>query len=269
MTLNQLKVLEFFPPAKSSAALEKVGFRFGSKGTHSSRTLMLAELDAVFAAAPDAANRDAYAAAIVEHNCLGKPTASTRRLTTQRLSELYALDPSVALFRVLRGLWVLDPAARPQLALLAALARDPLLMASAGPVLSQPVGAEIQREPIRGALRQFVGERMNDSTLDKVVRNVSSSWTQTGHLTGRTFKRRVRVSAMPSSVAFALWFGSAAGFRGDELLTTGWISVLDCSATSARTLAVEAKRLGLIDFRTAGEVMEFGFDRLDPRAGRK
>lgn len=63
--------------------------------------------------------------------------------------------------------------------MLAALARDPLFMASAAPVLSQPAGIEIQRAPIREALRKLAGERMNDDTLDKVVRNVSSSWTQT------------------------------------------------------------------------------------------
>lgn len=229
---------------------------------------MLAELQAVLAAAPGAADRAAYAAAIVEGNCLEKPTASTRRLSNQRLGELYALDPFVVVFRVLRGLWDIDPKARPLLAMLAALARDPLFMASAAPVLSQPAGMEIQRALIRAALRKLVGGRMNDDTLDKVVRNVSSSWTQAGHLTGRTFKHRQRVSAPPSAVAFALWLGNAAGFRGDELLTSGWIASLDCTATSARTLALEAKRLGLIDLRTAGDVVEFELGRLDPGLGR-
>ena len=56
--------------------------------------------------------------------------------------------------------------------------------------------------------------------------------------------------------------------RGVELLKTGWIAALDCTATSARALALEAKRLGLIDLRTAGDVVEFGLDRLDPGPGR-
>ena len=76
----------------------------------------------------------------------------------------------------------------------------------------------------------------------------------------------IKVGAL---LAFALWLGNAAGFRGEELLTTGWIAALDCTATSARTLALEAKRIGLIDLRTAGEVVEFGLDRLDPGLGRK
>ena len=204
MSLAEVKAIEFFPPPGPPAGAAKIGFRFGDKGTHSSRTLMLTELEAVLAAAPGAADRAAYAAAIIEGNCLEKPTASTRRLSNQRLGELYALDPFVVVFRVLRGLWDVDPKARPLLAMLAALARDPLFMASAAPVLSQPAGIEIHRAPIREALRKLVGERMNDDTLDKVVRNVSSSWTQIGHLAGRTFKHRQRVSAPPTAVAFAL-----------------------------------------------------------------
>ena len=168
MSLAEVKAIEFFPPAGPPAGAAKLGFRFGDKGTHSSRTLMLTELEAVLAAAPGAADRAAHAAAIIEGNCLEKPTASTRRLSNQRLGELYALDPFVVVFRVLRGLWDVDPKARPLLAMLAALARDPLFMASAAPVLSQSAGIEIQRAPIREALRKLVGERMNDDTLDKV-----------------------------------------------------------------------------------------------------
>jgi hypothetical protein len=268
MSLAEVKAIEFFPPGGPPAAATKLGFRFGEKGAHSSRTLMLADLEAVLAAAPGAADRAAYASAIVEGNCLEKPTASTRRLSNQRLGELYALDPFVVVFRLLRGLWDVDPKARPLLAMLAALTRDPLFMASAAAVLSQPAGIEIQRAPIRAALRNLVGGRMSDDTLDKVVRNVSSSWTQTGHLTGRTFKHRQRVSAPPTAVAFALWLGNAAGFRGEELLTNGWIAALDCTATSARNLALEAKRIGLINLRTAGDVVEFELDRLDPGLGR-
>ncbi|ABC83004.1 hypothetical protein [Anaeromyxobacter dehalogenans] len=269
MSLAEIASIEFFPPGGPPAGAAKLGFRFGDKGTHSSRTLMLAELEAVLAAAPAIADRAAYSAAIIDGNCLEKPTASTRRLSSQRLGELYALDPFVALFRVLRGLWSLDPNARPLLAMLAALARDPLFMASAAPVLSQPPDIEIQRAPIREALRRVVGERMNDDTLDKVVRNVSSSWTQAGHLTGRTFKHRQRVSAPPTAVAFAIWLGNAAGFHGEDLLTNGWIAALDCTASSARALAIEAKRLGLIDLRTAGDVVEFELGRLDPGLGRQ
>lgn len=268
MSLAETRPLQFFPSAGPAPSAAKAGFRFGDKGTHSSRTLMFADIEAVLAATPDGAGRDAFASAIIEGNCLRKPTASTRRLSNQRLGELYALDRSCAVFRVLRRLWTGADQGRPLLALLAALARDPILMASAKPILALPVGAELQRGAVRDALRRMIGDRMNDDVLDKVVRNVSSSWTQTGHLEGRTFKFRERVEAHPASVAFAIYLGYVMGFRGEELLRSGWIAVLDCTASSARALALEAKRVGLIDLRTAGDVIEFGLERLEPGIGR-
>lgn len=225
---------------------------------------MLSDLATVLNATPTSADRAGYAIAIIDGNCLGKPTASTRRLSNQRLGELYALDPEVPVFRVFRHLWDLDPDGRPLLALLAALARDPLLMATVPSVTGLRDGAEFQRDAMKEGLRNLVGTRMNDSILDKVVRNAASSWCQSGHLEGRTFKKRRVVRATPGAIAFALYLGYMAGFRGSDLLATGWASVLDCSPSAAHQLALTAKRLGLIDLRTAGEVLELGLERLDP-----
>jgi hypothetical protein len=263
-----LKQPVFWPSIELGSDVASVGFRSGDKGTHTSRTMMLAELTAVLTATSDDAKRTDYASAIVEANCLSKPTAATRRLTNQRLGELYALDPNVPMFRILRSLWSMDKSGRPLLALLAALARDPLLMATAPAVIPLPAGSEFQRGPMRESLRAAVAGRLNDSILDKVARNASSSWTQSGHLEGRTFKSRKLVSATPASVAYALYLGHSVGFRGDELFASGWIAVLDCKLASVRDLALNAKRLGLIDLRIAGDVVELGLERLDPWRGR-
>ena len=205
---------------------------------------------------PAESSRDAYAAAIIEGNCLQKPTASTRRTSNQRLGELYALDPRVAIFRVLRRLWGVEPVARPQLAMLVALARDPLFMASASgrgdPLMP---GADLQRAPVRDTLRALVGERMNEAVLEKVARNVSSSWTQTGHLEGRTFKVRAQVQASseprPAALAFALV--PRATLPGFQLALSNFLSAACRSAFStahrhlrAIGLAIEAKRLSII-----------------------
>ena len=53
---------------------------------------------------------------------------ATRKLSSQRLSELYALDPQVPPFRVMRRCWYADRDGQAILAMLLALARDPLLM---------------------------------------------------------------------------------------------------------------------------------------------
>jgi hypothetical protein len=252
-------------PADASALnAGSVGFRFGAKGTHSSRTIMLAELSALFDATTPTAKRDDYTAAIVDMNCLAKPTAASRRLTNQRIGELYSLDFGLPIFRVFRRLWNAELAGRPLLAILCAVARDPLLAATLPAILAIPVGAEFLRDETVAAVREAVGERLNESTVAKVVRNAASSWTQSGHLAGRTFKKRQKVEATATSVAFGLYLGHAVGFRGAELFTSAWIAILDCPPGQARQLAVEAKRMGLLDLRLAGDVIELNLDRLDP-----
>jgi hypothetical protein len=180
------------------------------------------------------------------------------------LSELYALDPAIPIFRVLRHVWAIDHAGHALLALECAIARDPLLAATVTPILSMRPGSDLQRDALGASLRQVVGERLSDATLDKVIRNVSSSWAQSGHLVGRTFKKRALVRPTPGTVAFGLYLAHAAGFRGSQLFSSGWLSMLDTIPASALDMAVEAKRMGLIDLRISGEVIDLVLDRLDP-----
>ena len=77
----------------------RAGLRFGGRGTHTSRTMMLVELRELFRSLPPETDRNGYLAAIVEDNVLGKATEATRRLTSQRLGELYGLDRGLPLFR--------------------------------------------------------------------------------------------------------------------------------------------------------------------------
>jgi hypothetical protein len=124
----KLPANDFHPTNKSEETyLRNTGFRWGQKGTHTSRTIMLDELRALLANCRPEASRTDYLSSIFEDNCLGKRTAATRKLSGQRLSELYALDPEVPLFRVMRYCWYADRQGQAFLALLLALARDPLL----------------------------------------------------------------------------------------------------------------------------------------------
>lgn len=224
---------------------------------------MLEDLRSVLEAVPSTAHRPAYVDAVIEFNILAKPTIATRRLSSQRLAELYALDPLVPIFRVLRRLWAVDPASLPLVGLLCALARDPLLAATAPAIVPLTDGTELPRTALRETLRAAVGERLNESTLDKVARNAASSWSQSGHLEGRTFKRRRRVNTRPAAFAFALYLGHSAGFQGEACLRSGWVETLDCGPARAMKLALDAKRLGLIDLRVGGDVTEISPQRLD------
>ena len=244
------------------ARLRDAGFRWGEKGTHTSRTIMLDELRAVLANCRPDATRVEYLAAIYEDNCLGKRTAATRKLSSQRLSELYALDPAVLLFRVMRRCWYADRNGQAVLSLLLALTRDPLLRVTAPPVLRMRPGEELARQQMTDAVSRAVGSRLSESTLDKVVRNAASSWTQSGHLKGRGRKIRQRVSPTPLSTAYALFVGYLAGTRGAGLFETLWAKVLDAPAGELIHVAMDARRLGLLDMSQSGGVLDVAFSRL-------
>lgn len=242
--------------------LRDAGFRWGKKGTHTSRTIMLDELQTLLAHCQPEASPDDYATAIIENNCLGKRTVATRKLSFQRLSELYALDPQVPLFRIMRSFWYADRSGYALLALLIALARDPLLRMTAPPVLRTRSGEELARQPLIDALNRAVGSRLSESTLDKVLRNAASSWTQSGHLKGRNRKLRQRVTPTASSTAYAIWLGHLTGTRGLALFESHWAQVLDASPDELMNLAMDARRLGFLDMSQSGGVVEVTFSRL-------
>lgn len=250
-----------------AASLERAGFRFGERGTQSSRHIMLSELGELLDALPAGAGRLDYAAAIVDENVLGKPTLATRRATRQRLAELYALDPAVPLFRVLRRLWEFDrrdARGRALLALLAALARDPLLRLTAEPVLSLAPGEELVRGEFAAAIRTRTGARFNDAVLGKVAGNAASSWSQAGHLERRARKVRRIVAPTPAAVAMALWMGEMEGLAGHGLIDSRWAAVLDLPGGALLPHAVKARRLGLIRLSAAGNVVDVSARKLDP-----
>ena len=85
--------LTFFPATKDRRAAIAAGFRFGHIGTHTSHTIMLDELTATFAWVPTNGKSSEYAGAIVEENCLSKPTISTRRLTFPTASRTVRARP--------------------------------------------------------------------------------------------------------------------------------------------------------------------------------
>ena len=238
------------------------GFRSGDRGTHTSRTIMLDELSHLLDAAPGEVSREGYADAVMEHNCLGKRTAATRKLSLQRLTEIYGLDAQLILFRVLRDLWGRRESSRPLLSLLLALARDPLLRATATAVIRTPFGHEFARQSMKDALAEAVVDRLSDATLDKVVRNASSSWTQSGHFRGRGRKTRQKVIATPAATTYALLLGFAVGRRGRLLFETPWALILDTGPDDLIDVAIDAKRLGLLDLKQSGSMIDVSFPAL-------
>lgn len=260
MTSDPINIgVSLTPKGQAIAAQADVGFRFGEKGTHTSRTIMLDDLSILFRVSKPSSNRVDYRTLIIQDNCLGKRTVSTRKLSFQRLSELYALDNGVLLFRVMRQLWQGDELGRPLLTLLLALARDPLLRITVPPIMRLRHGEELGRQSFTDALNRGTGSRFNEATLDKIVRNTASSWTQSGHLQGRSRKTRRMVSPTPAVVAFALLLGYVLGARGRVLFETLWAKVMDAGVDELIHLATDAKRMGYLNLKASGGVVEVSF----------
>ena len=217
---------------------------------------MAAELTSLLSAVPAGDGAGEYLRQVVNENRLGKPTAGSRRTTYDRLRLLYGLDPADPLFSTLRALWDAGREGRPLLAVLTAVARDPLLAATVPVVLSAPLGEELPRGELSAAVAAHADGRLGESTLASAARNVASTWTQSGHLEGRSRKTRRAVAATPAAAAMALLVGAAAGFAGPALFRSGWARLLDRTPDRVRTLAAEAARDGLIQLRIAGDVVE-------------
>lgn len=243
-------------------SLVHFGFRVGEKGTHTSRTIMLEEITALLAAVPAEAQPEDYATCAVEDNCLGKKTLATRKLTLQRLRELYALDPETSLFRIFRTLWDVDEFSLPQLALMMGLARDPLLRITMPSVINTTVGGDFSRTTMANDLEARLQGRLNQSVLDKVVRNAASSWTQSGHLKGRAHKVRMQLRPTAVSATLALLLAFVLGRRGTQLLNNPWTSVLDVSEGEVKRVAEDAHRLGLLNMKGAGGFLDISFPNL-------
>lgn len=231
-------------------------------GANTSHTIALDHLVSLLAAVPATVGRAAYEEAAIEQNILGRSTFEGRRRTFRYLRELYLLEPERVLFRALRDLWDEDPEARPQLAGLAALARDSVFRATSHGLLKLPPGTPVTSSMLTEFLGESLSHGYNADVAAKIGRNTSSSWTQTGHLQGRTSKARVEVEARPVTIAYALLLGSLQGQRGQALYNSMWTRFLDTAPREAELVAERASQRGYLELRSAGGVVEIGFRHL-------
>jgi hypothetical protein len=224
--------------------------------------MMLAELRQLFASSPDDATKDDYHRAIVEDNVLGKTSTSSRQRSFRYLRELYGLDSDESAFRALRRLWEHDVDAQPLIAISSALNRDPALRGTAPALLRAPVGSTVTADALAAAVVDAYPSSYSDAIAHKIGRNAASTWTQSGHLTGRTKKVRRRAKARPASVSYALFLASLDGREGDLLFESLPAEAQDAPSYSLKELAREASRRGWLDYRSIGDVTEISFGYL-------
>ena len=220
---------------------------------------MFEDLSRLFEPAGADATRDDYRRAVVACNVLGKPTHKARMLAFGHLTELYGLDPAIPLFRGFRRLWDTDAAARPLLALMVALARDPLLRLSTAFILSKAVGETVRREEVENLLARQDPDRFSPASRKSFAQNINGTWTQAGFLSGRVHKTRAIPLLTPAVMTFALFLGHLEGGSGQRLFTSSWMNLLPGSPANLEALASAAAQRGLIGFLNAGGVMEVRF----------
>lgn len=242
--------------------LSKFGFGFSKRSVHVARTMMLADLTRLLAAVPEAKEQSDYVTAIIDENFLGKKSFNTRKISADQLIQLYTLNPQLAVFRNLLYFWQRDEKGRPLLALLCAATRDSTLRQSAKLVLSIHEGTMITSESVEKFIENLAPGRYSKATMASMARNIRSTWTQTGHLSGRSVKKRIKALATPGAVAYALLLGYLMGRRGSDLLDTEYIKMLDCSSERAAELVEQAAARGWMIFKRIGNVMEASFPNL-------
>jgi len=247
---------------RKSKLPESLGFREGISSVHTSRTMMFAELSQVLEHVSAKAKTDEYVSAIVDHNVLGKPTQTTRKRSAQRLKELYSLDKTRPVFRLLRHFWTADESARPLLAYLAAAARDPLLRDTTPFVVEVSIGTAVTPAQISQHLSEIYPKRFQTSTGLATAQRLASTWTQAGYLNGKVHKKRIRTRVTPVIVTFALLLGYLCGLRGRMLLDTSWTRMLDRTSAEISDLSMEASRQGWMNYKAAGSVVEVTFPGL-------
>jgi hypothetical protein len=249
--------------AAPEESLNRFGFSFDRGGAHLARSMMLEDLRRLLGQSTSvAATREDFTQSILGDNCLGKRSASARMLSLRHLRSLYGLDPGIPLFRALRYFWDRDPEAQPLLAFLLATARDSILRHATPFILSLPSGQSLVRSELEASIEAREAGRFSKSTLQSAVRNIAATWTQSGHLQGRSHKLRNAAKPTPGSVAFALLMGYIRGERGERLFQTPSVKLLDCSAENAVQLAETASRRGWIVCKRIGSVIEVLFPSL-------
>jgi hypothetical protein len=235
------------------------GFRLKQGGAHGSKTMMLREARLLFASSRPKAPFAELKRLVLEENVVLKDTLSNREEVFSRLVGLYGLRAELRLYRALRSLWDVAEREQPLLALLCALARDPLLRATAPVIFEQPEGGTVTPSMLQSAIEIAFPEHYSVKMSAGISRNAMSTWMQAGHLAGHRHKIRSLAAAGPASAAYALLLGYLCGSRGTLLLETAWARVLDLPPGGIDSLAVGASQRSWIDYRRLGNVADIGF----------
>jgi len=223
---------------------------------------MFLEMRALVLDMPLAVTRDDFAKDIIDENVLQKPTLSSRKKSLRHLIELYGMDPSKALFRVLWDFGHTDLNSLPQLCLVCAYARDPQLRRSFELIRTLRRGEVLARVDMEQHLEDGFPGRFSPAMKKSMAQNVNTSWTFAGHLSGKKKKIRQFPEPRPISAAYAMFVGYLAGLSGECLLDSAFAALVASNRSQLRVALSLASAKGLLSLKQAGGIVEFDFSNL-------
>jgi hypothetical protein len=238
------------------------GFSHASLGGHSARSMMLLEMRALVRAMPLTVAKDHFTKTIVEENVLDKPTLSSRKKSLRHLRQLYGMDTSKALFRVLWELGHADVDSLPQLCLVCAYARDPQLRHSFALVRTLRPDEVLQRAAMEQHLENGFPRRFSPAMKKSMAQNVNTTWTCGGHLTGKAKKTKQLPEPRPLSAAYAMFVGYLTGLHGERLLDSAFAALVASNRSQLHTALTLASARGLLALKHAAGIVEFDFSTL-------
>ena len=238
------------------------GFSDAILGAHSARSMMFLEMRTLFHTMPLSVTKDDLVNAIIEENVLEKPTLSSRKKSLRHLIELYGLDTSKALFRVLWDLGHADVDSLSQLCLVCAYVRDPMLRHSFELIRTLRRGEALERATMEQHFENGFPDRFSQATKASMARNVNTTWTFGGHLTGKVKKIRCHLEPRPISAAYAMFVGYLSGLRGERLLDSTFVALVASNRSQLQTALALASARGLLSIKQAAGIVEFDFSNL-------
>ena len=224
---------------------------------------MLDELSALLSSVPHTrATQDEYAEAIVEENCLGKPTVAARHEARKRLLKVYSLDFQDPVYCMFHSLWSRNPMCRALLGFQYAWVNDAMLRDSCKHFLPMAAGTVVTPQQTSAWVAETYPGKYSEKSVKSVGRSLNSSWYQGGYIDGIHDRTRRLVMPQIENVAFALYLGLESGLAGTGLYSSPMAALLDSSEAALVVMTELAARQGLLRFKHIGDVVEVAFDQL-------
>jgi len=229
------------------------------KTVHTGRTIMFKELQKVMNHGLD---NDDYVEAI-KQNVFNKATKSGVSYTAKFLRRLYDFDMSLPTFKAFKHFWhIANERDKPILALIYAIGSDYQLKNSIPVINNTEIGEKVTVESIESNIENLDPKKYTSNTLRSMAQNIASSWKQAGFITGKVKNIRTKPDINYLVLTFALLMAYLNGLRGDFILTSDWVKGLTLDERTIRSLAIEAAKRDLLQYKYAGNVTSITFKNL-------